>query len=479
MLPQGAPTSGRMHGYHIDNRFLGRVYLVWVRFRERFHRFETSLFSSRFGAPSAMAECAASLPRPRRRVLSTLASTGRAHASPAAQLAASCVVRHVWSESLWPWLQRAALLAQLAKLPLLKKLMRGPLAKLVDVVEPHSPAVLLAAVAFPRKERRSAPRPEAQHETIDKAEALMECRAEMAERGAGDLAETVGRMELNAFAEACGWDAERTVACLKETIEWKKKQNFANETEKKAWNECVRRIGNDKEGKPAMYVSVAQVLRKIETSYAVNGDEGYAAFINCTVSLMEEISVEKRDSIGFKCAVLVDFTNVKLHSIPWRSLKQMISVLIKHFPRRLGKLYLVNAPAVVRIFLVTVLKMMPTHTQAKAQLVTGDECATVFELFDKASLPEQLLTKGKPKAKEPLTEADVAVNASSFFEKLSGSNFSAPIDGPSKAKTWDYHVSTQAQAGAVVLFAVILYVCAQLSTTMHTLSLSTDYEAYS
>eukprot|EP00894_Picocystis_sp_ML_P003837 jgi/Pico_ML_1/54354/g4714.t1 len=118
----------------------------------------------------------------------------------------------------------------------------------------------------------------------------------MAERGAGDLAETVGRMELNAFAEACGWDAERTVACLKETIEWKKKQNFANETEKKA----------------------------------------------------------------------------------------------------------------------------------KAQLVTGDECATVFELFDKASLPEQLLTKGKPKAKEPLTEADVAVNASSFFEKLSGSNFSAP-----------------------------------------------------
>lgn len=437
-------------------------------------------FASRFGASSAMTECVASLPRPRRRVLSTLASAGRVHARPAAQVVASCVIRQVWSDSLWPWFQRAALLAQLAKIPLLRKLVRGPLAKVVAWVEPHSPAVLLTGVAFPRKkEEWQSTTNETQHETVDKAEALAECQAEMIQRGAGELAAQVGRMELNSFAEACSWDAEQTLVCLKETMDWKKKQRFANEREKKDWIECVRRIGNDVEGKPAIYVSVAQVLRRIETSYTGNGDEGYSAFINCTVSLMEDISVEKKDCVGFKCVVLVDFTDVKLHSIPWRSLKQLISVLIKHFPRRLGKLYLVNAPAVVRIFLATVLKMMPTHTRAKTQLVCGEECASVFQLFDKANLPAQLLTKGKSKAKEPITESDVAVNAASYFGKLSTSEFSTPLSIPSKARTWDFHVSTQAQAGAVVLFAVILYVCAQLTTTMHTLDFGTNYQTFS
>ena len=447
------------------------------------HESETSkrrTFASRFGASSAMTECVASLPHPRRRVLSTLASAGRVHARPVAQVAASCVIRQVWSDSLWPWLQRAALLAQLVKIPLLRKLVRGPLAKVVAWVEPHSPAVLLAGVAFPRKkEEWRSTTTETQHETVDKAEALAECREEMFQRGAGDLAAQVGMMELNSFAEACNWDAERTITCLKETMEWKKKQRFADEREKRDWDECARRIGNDVEGKPAIYVSVAQVLHRIETSYIGSADEGYAAFINCTVSLMEDISLEKRESVGFKCVVLVDFTDVKLHSIPWRSLKQLISVLIKHFPRRLGKLYLVNAPAVVRIFLATVLKMMPTHTRAKAQLVCGEECTSVFQLFDKANLPAQLLTKGKSKAKEPLTESGVVVNAASYFDKLSTTEFAAPLNVPSKASTWDLHVSTQAQAGAVVLFAVILYVCAQLTTAMHTLDFGTNHQTFS
>lgn len=350
----------------------------------------------------------------------------------------------------------------------------------MSLVDLHAPMVLFTSVAFPRTKRSRVGRKKLDHATESaKSEAIEACKLKMEEKGEGELEDVVGRMEFHAFAEACGWDADRTISCLRETISWKEQQTFATAAEKNKWSEVVRRIGNDREGKPSLYVSVAQVLRMVETSYQGRTDEGYSHFINCTVSLMEEISAERRESLGFKCIVLVDFTEVSLQSIPWRSLKQMISVLIKHYPRRLGKLYLLNAPVVVRFFLMTVLRMMPTHTQAKTTLVSGDECTTVFSLFDEASLPQTLLERCKSTPGSSITENNVTKNASSFFEKLSTSSISMHPDGLDKCDGLGVHAGKQTQAGAVMLFAIVLYVCAQFTTTMHSVALGSNYEAFS
>jgi len=103
-----------------------------------------------------------------------------------------------------------------------------------------------------------------------------------------------------------------------------------------------------------------------------------------------EQAVRTAESRGLEqMCIVVDLSGFSTRSMDYEVIKCLTDILKRHYPERVGKILLWNAPFVFGVSWSIVRNWIDPVTRQKVQFVSGD---VLFELIDRAERPELQLT---------------------------------------------------------------------------------------
>ncbi|KAL2328735.1 hypothetical protein Fmac_022162 [Flemingia macrophylla] len=175
------------------------------------------------------------------------------------------------------------------------------------------------------------------------------------------LPERINDDELHRFYTASNNNFSCFFTSIKTTICWRESYKFLSGEELEVWSNMVFWHGSDLLRRPCLIVRLG-----IACSSLASVDRH--RFAQAVVSQIEYGVLHLVDADNPQITVLVDCEGLSPLRIPMKMLRSCSSLLQNHFPNRLGGLFIIRLPAIVRVIAQTFLQVLKPITRKKLKL---------------------------------------------------------------------------------------------------------------
>lgn len=195
------------------------------------------------------------------------------------------------------------------------------------------------------------------------------------------LPERINDDELHRFYTASNNDFSCFLTSIKKTIHWRESYRILSGEELEMWSNLVFWHGTDLLHRPCLIVRLG-----VGCSSLASQDR--PRFAQAIISQVEYGVLHLLDTDNPQITVLVDCEGLSPLRIPMQIVRSCSSLLQDHFPNRLGCLFVIRLPAIVRVVAQTFIQVLKPATRKKLK-IEGEMYKKV--LFDNLStLPSYL-----------------------------------------------------------------------------------------
>ncbi|CAJ1955754.1 unnamed protein product [Sphenostylis stenocarpa] len=176
------------------------------------------------------------------------------------------------------------------------------------------------------------------------------------------LPERINEDELRRFYAASNNDFSCFLTSIKKTIRWRETYRILSEEELKMWTKMVFWHGCDVEHRPCLIV-------RLGSAYNTLTSEDRPRFAQAVISQVEYGVLHLVDANNPQITVLVDFEGLSPVRIPMQIMRSCSSLLLDHFPNRLGCMFVIQLPASVQVIAQTFIQDLKPATRNKLKMV--------------------------------------------------------------------------------------------------------------
>mmetsp|Transcript_173343 Transcript_173343/g.550274 ORF Transcript_173343/g.550274 Transcript_173343/m.550274 type:complete len:303 (-) Transcript_173343:287-1195(-) len=186
------------------------------------------------------------------------------------------------------------------------------------------------------------------------------------------------------FLRARKGNLDNAAAALQKSVLWREKVRPGDITADEVQRELATRKGIvhgfDKTGLPIFWVFSGRHIR------AERNAQETVKFV--LYNLEQAVRTAELRGLEQMC-IVVDLSGFSTKSMDYEVIKCLTDILKRHYPERVGKILLWNAPSVFGMSWSIVRNWIDPVTRQKVQFVSGD---VLFELVDRAEHPELQVT---------------------------------------------------------------------------------------
>ncbi|KAJ7947676.1 Sec14 cytosolic factor [Quillaja saponaria] len=209
-------------------------------------------------------------------------------------------------------------------------------------------------------------------QTIKREDWLIQLHKELKKRGIC-LPERINEDELRRFYTAANNDFSCFLSSIKKTINWRKTYRILSEEELQMWSTMVFWHGFDMMHRPCLVVRLGLACSRLAS-------QDKPRFAQAVISQVERGVLYLVDAENTQITVLVDCEGLSPLGVPMQMLRSCSSLLQHHFPNRLGCLFVIRLPAVVRVIAQTFIQVLKPVTRKKLK-IEGEMYAKVLNEF--------------------------------------------------------------------------------------------------
>ncbi|RYR70258.1 hypothetical protein Ahy_A03g016761 isoform B [Arachis hypogaea] len=201
---------------------------------------------------------------------------------------------------------------------------------------------------------------ESDPEVLEYEKWLIQLKQELEIQGIS-LPERIDDDELHRFYSACNNDVSSFFTAIKKTIQWRGSYKILSEEELESWSSLVFWHGFDVMQRPCLIVRLGLACRSL-----VSRDR--PQFAQAVISQVEYGVLHLVSAHNPQITVLVDCEGLSPLRIPMKTLRSCSSLLQDHFPNRLGGLFVIRLPSVVRVIAQTFISVLKSTTRKKLKI---------------------------------------------------------------------------------------------------------------
>ncbi|KAL5581037.1 hypothetical protein UlMin_013479 [Ulmus minor] len=181
------------------------------------------------------------------------------------------------------------------------------------------------------------------------------------ERQGISLPDRINEDELCRFYTAANGDFPRFLSSIKKTIRWRETYGILSLQELEMWSKMVFWHGFDVKRRPCLIVRLGLGCINLPLS-------DRPRFAQAIISHVEHGVMHLVDPENPQITVLVDCEGLSPFRIPMQILRTCSSLLQDHFPNRLGCLFVIRLPPVLRVVAQTFIQMLKPMTRKKLKI---------------------------------------------------------------------------------------------------------------
>ncbi|XP_059626635.1 uncharacterized protein LOC132269461 [Cornus florida] len=175
------------------------------------------------------------------------------------------------------------------------------------------------------------------------------------------LPERINEDELHRFYTAANGDFSCLLSSVKKTIRWRETYNILSRQELEMWSDMVFWHGFDVQHRPCLIVRLGLACIALPS-------HDRPRFAQAVVSQVEHGVLHLVDSKNPQITVLVDCEGLSPLRFPMQVMRSCSTLLQDHFPNRLGCLFVIRLPPVVRVIAQTFIQDLKPVTQQKLKI---------------------------------------------------------------------------------------------------------------
>ncbi|KAK3014366.1 hypothetical protein RJ639_009140 [Escallonia herrerae] len=175
------------------------------------------------------------------------------------------------------------------------------------------------------------------------------------------LPERIDKDELHRIYTAANGDFSCLLSSVKKTIRWREKYKILSGQELEIWSNMVFWHGFDVEHRPCLIVRLGLACISLPS------DER-PRFARAVVSQVEHGVLHLVESECPQITVLVDCEGLSPLRFPMQMMRSCSTILQDHFPNRLGCLFIIRLPPVVRVMAQTLIHALKPVTRQKLKI---------------------------------------------------------------------------------------------------------------
>ncbi|KAJ0241661.1 SEC14 cytosolic factor family protein / phosphoglyceride transfer family protein [Hirschfeldia incana] len=175
------------------------------------------------------------------------------------------------------------------------------------------------------------------------------------------LPERINEDELHRFYRVSNGDFTSLLSSIKKTIRWRETYTILSEEELETWSSLVFWHGYDRNQRPCLVVRLGLAFLKLPSHERPR-------FAQAIISQVEHGVLHLLNPENSELTVLVDCEGLSPLRIPMQMLRSCSSILQDHFPNRLGCLFIIRLPPVVRVISQTFIQILRPSTRKKLRI---------------------------------------------------------------------------------------------------------------
>ncbi|KAG2327994.1 hypothetical protein Bca4012_037034 [Brassica carinata] len=243
------------------------------------------------------------------------------------------------------------------------------------------------------------------------------------------LPERLNEDELHRFYRVSNGDFTSLLSSVKKTIHWRETYRILSEEELETWSSLVFWHGYDRNQRPCLIVRLGLAFLKLSSHERPR-------FAQAIISQVEHGVLHLLNPENSELTVLVDCEGLSPLRIPMQMLRSCSSVLQDHFPNRLGCLFIIRLPPVVRVISQTFIQILRPTTRKKLR-IEGETFHQVLSEFLQ-TLPSYLGSDCNCKRCSNLSDQDSPQPQTHTRSKIGSSRETEQLD----ISRWSYDVQT-------------------------------------
>ncbi|XP_062172530.1 uncharacterized protein LOC133878057 isoform X2 [Alnus glutinosa] len=175
------------------------------------------------------------------------------------------------------------------------------------------------------------------------------------------LPERINEDELHRFYTAANGDFAYLLSSIKKTIRWRETYRILSAQELEMWSDMVFWHGFDVKHQPCLIV-------RLGLAFVTLPSQDKPRFAQAIISQVEHGVLHLVDGENSQIIVLVDCEGLSPLKVPMQMLRSCSALLQDHFPNRLGCLFVIRLPPVVRVIAQTFIQVLKPITRKKLKI---------------------------------------------------------------------------------------------------------------
>ncbi|XP_009358350.2 phosphatidylinositol/phosphatidylcholine transfer protein SFH10 [Pyrus x bretschneideri] len=189
---------------------------------------------------------------------------------------------------------------------------------------------------------------------------LVELHEELERQGIS-LPERIDEEELRRFYTAANGDFSRLLSSVKKTIHWRETYGILSIQELEMWSNMVFWHGFDVKHRPCLIVRLGLACTSLPS-------HDRPRFAQAIISQVEHGVYHLLDATNAQITVVVDCEGLSPLKIPMQVMRTCSSLLQDHFPNRLGCLFVIRLPPMLRVIAQTFIQVLKPYTREKLRI---------------------------------------------------------------------------------------------------------------
>lgn len=175
------------------------------------------------------------------------------------------------------------------------------------------------------------------------------------------LPERIDDDELRRFYSVGNGDLTSLLTSVKKTICWRANYRILSAQELETWSDMVFWHGFDVQNRPCLIIRLGFACTTLPS-------RDKPRFAQAVVSQVEHGVLHLVDPENSQITVLVDCYGLSPLKVPMKMIRSCCSILQDHFPCRLGCLFVIRLPPLVRVLAQTLIQVLKPMTRKKLKI---------------------------------------------------------------------------------------------------------------
>ncbi|XP_058099143.1 uncharacterized protein LOC131243661 isoform X2 [Magnolia sinica] len=175
------------------------------------------------------------------------------------------------------------------------------------------------------------------------------------------LPERIDEDELRRFYTAANGDFSCLLSSIKKTIRWRETYTILSAQELEMWSHLVFWHGHDVKLRPCLIIRLGLACSRLAS-------DDRPRFAQAVVSQIEHGVLHLVNAEDPRITVLMDCKGVSALKFPMQMMRSCSTLMQDHFPNRLGLLFVLRLPPVVRVIAQTFIQVLRPSTRQKLRV---------------------------------------------------------------------------------------------------------------